>query len=220
MTVKKANLTRANRGSKQARAQVTRSKILKMASRCLVEDGIQSLRYAQIAKRAKVPQALMGYHFPNIDALLIEMVQLELIKLKDLSVERVERNASNPKKALISYIKAPFDLAATDLEFRATWSAFYHLATVNENFAKLNASIRETGRDRIMNLLTMVLATEGYLTGNNLMSREKLIELATVVQGIITGLCMISATATKNEFKQIGELAVKSSLQALGIDDR
>jgi AcrR family transcriptional regulator len=220
MTVKYLDKTRVKAKSQrlpQVRSVNTRKKILRMAAKVIATEGMPGLRYANVAKMAKVPQALMGYHFPSLDSLLIEVIGQELEKLKALSTDRVERFAQSPKKALESYIRAPFDLAESDVEFRAVFTGFYHLAAMNPTFSELNASIRKMGRDRILNLVTMVLATEGYLLGQRLLSRENLIDMATTVQGIITGLSCMASTEGGNHFKAFADLGVASSFQVLGL---
>lgn len=196
----------------------TRQKILTVTGQIISQDGIQNIRYAQIAKIAKIPQALLGYHFPNLDVLLLELVQNELEKLKMLSVENTEKYASTPKKALEAYIRTPFELADKDKIFNAIWTAFYHLSSVNNEFSLLNLRIRNTGRERILNLITMVLATEGQLMGKKQISREELILQSSQIQGIITGLCIMAMSEAHSDFSRSADLAVQSCMHQLGIE--
>lgn len=216
MTNKKATLESPTR-SRQARGVITRKRILNVAAKTVAAEGIYNLRFAHIAKQANVPQALMGYHFPNMEALLVELVNREVIKLRDLSVERVEKVATEPKKALAAYIRAPFDLAAKDAEFRAIWTSLHHLAVVNPVFAEMENQIRKTGCERILNLITMVLATEGYLLGQAHIGRDQLLTMATTVRALILGMCLGANVSSPADFKKAGELAVASSFKVLGL---
>jgi len=221
MTVKYLDRTRLKPKTKrmpQVRSVNTRQKILKMAAKVIATEGMPGLRYSHVAKLANVPQALMGYHFPNLESLLIDVIAQELEKLKTLSTEGVERNAQHPKKALEAYIRSPFDLAERDIEFRAVFTGFYHIASVSPTFSELNSSIRKVGRDRILNLVTMVLATEGYLLGQKLLSRENLIEMATIVQGLMTGLCAMASSEAGNKFSDFANSAVTASFKVLGLE--
>lgn len=221
MTIKKVESEKTSRASaprgRQMRGVITRKRILGVAARTIAAEGIFNLKFAHIAKDANVPQALMGYHFPNVESLLVELLQREIVKLRDLSVERVERSAKEPKKALAAYIRAPFDLAAKDPEFRAIWTALHHLATVNPIFADIDMQIRKMGCERILNLITMVLATEGYLLGQTHIGRDDLLRLATSVRGLILGLCLGAAADSPADFKKAGDLAVASSFKLLGL---
>ena len=201
----------------QKRGLKTRERLMAVAVKCLVKEGIHGLRYSHIAKQAKIPQALMGYHFPNMESLLMAVIQLELEKLKVASTDAVERNASQPKRALAAYIRTPFDLALVDIEFRAVWTAFYHLCTIEPTFANLNLGIRKLGRERILNLITIVLATEGLLVGEENTSRARLIDLAASVQAVITGFIVVTATESNADYRKMSDLAIANVFRVLGI---
>ncbi len=196
----------------------TRQKVLSVAGEIIAKEGVHNLRYSQIAKIAKIPQALLGYHFPNLEVLLMELTQGELEKLKQLSVENTEKSAHNPRKALEAYVRAPFELADKDKVFSSIWTAFYHLSAVNSEFSSLNLRIRSTGRERILNLITMVLATEGQLLGKKQISRDELINQSIAIQGIITGLCIMAMSEAHANFSKFADLAVNSCLHQLEIN--
>jgi AcrR family transcriptional regulator len=201
----------------QERGTQTRRRLLEITAQTIADEGIHNLRFAHIAKAAQIPQALLGYHFPTMETLLVEVVQLELEKLKSLSVSLVEKNAEQPKKALAAYIRAPFELAKVDPSFRAVFTAFYHLSSVTPAFAEMGLIIRKVGRERIMNLITMVMATEGQLAIKT-MSRDRLLELATAVQGIITGHAQMAVSEKNADYQIFSDLAVETSMTILGLD--
>lgn len=197
---------------KQERGIRTRETLLKAAIQSLTESHVYGLRFAQISKIAKVPQPLLDYHFPSLEALLTEMVAYELEKFKNLSVEAIEANAAKPRRALEAYIRVGFQLAQEDAGFRAVWTAYYHLTTVNKNFAAFNRTVRQTGHQRIMALVGAVAQSEKR---KNAGSPKPIAETATNIQGIITGYGFMAAAETDGEFKALADLAVKASFQLL-----
>lgn len=207
----------AGKRPQQQRGLKTRDRLLKIAARCLVDEGIHALRFSHIAKQAKIPQALIGYHFPTTELLLMAVIQAEIEKLKAASVESVERWVNQPKKALAEYIRAPFRMAEDDLEFRAVWTALYHLCTVTPAFADLNHEVRKVGRERILNLITMVFATEGRFIDEPKLSREQLVGLALTVQAVITGHILMTVTEPNSDYDKMAERAVKTCFEILKI---
>lgn len=201
------------RGSRppQERGKRTREAILKAAVQSLADHNIYGLRYAQIAKAAGVPQPLLDYHFPSLEALLGEMIAYELEKLKVFSMEGIE-SARSVEKALENYIRAPFDLAAIDRGFRAVWSLYYHLAIVTPTFGDFNRVVRRTGFERIMALVSRILNKR---TGKSVEVNKQLQETATSIQGIITGLGFMAGAETGGDFKALADLAVKAAFQIL-----
>lgn len=201
----------------QKRGIDTRGRLLKVAAKCLVDEGIHSLRFSHIAQKAKIPQALIGYHFPTTEDLLMAVFLVEVEKLKVHSVTSVEKHLTQPKKALVAYIRSPFDLAEKDRQFRVCWTAFYHLCTISAEFTELNDQIRKTGRERILNLLSMLLATEGRFSSGLIMSREDLMALAVRIQAIMTGFVIMAATESVLDFKKLADQAVLISLELLDL---
>ena len=189
----------------------TREFLLDTAARALMEHGIHGLRYSQIAKMAEVPQPLMGYHFPTLESLMIELVQRQIIKLREVSTRATENYPQEPKRALEAYIRAPFELAAKDQEFRTIWMAFYHLSTFNNEFSEINRQVRNFGRERIRTLVTMTLAFEHRLPEKI----KELEKLTLTVQGIITGLAIMAGTEAGGNFKNNADLAVQGCFEIL-----
>ena len=200
---------------KQERGLRTRENLLKAAIQSMVENHIYGLRFSQIAKIANVPQPLMDYHFPSLEALLTEMVGYQLERLKIASMDAIEKNAASPRKMLSAYIKAPFEMAAADQGFRAVWSAYYHLATVNKSFADFNKGVRQLGNQRITAMVTAVVAHEKRQDAAN---AKKIAEVATSIQGIITGFGSMASAESDGPFKPLADLAVKAAFQVLEVN--
>ena len=200
---------------KQERGIRTRETLLLAAIQSLLDSNIYGLRFAQISKIAKVPQPLIDYHFPSLEALLTEMVAYQLEKLKTLSVEAIEKNASSPRKALEAYIRVPFELGEKDAGFRAVWSAYYHLTAVNKNFADFNRGVRKLGQERLGMLVAAVVQSEKR---KNATSVRLITETATNIQGIITGYGFMAGAETDGGFKNLRDLAVKASFQLLELN--
>ncbi len=198
---------------KQERGLRTRETLLLAAIEALTQSHIYGFRFSQVSKIAGVPQPLIDYHFPSLEALLTEMVTHQLEKLKNLSVEAIEANAAKPRKALEAYIRVVFELAGSDAGFRAVWSSYYHLTTVNKNFAAFNRVVRQTGNERLAMLITAVIQTE------KLKGKPRTInDVATCVQGIITGYGFMASAETEGDFKAMADLAVKASFQLLEVN--
>lgn len=200
---------------KQERGIRTRETLLLAAIQSLEENGIYGLRFAQISKIAGVPQPLIDYHFPSLDALLVEMIGYQLEKFKNLSVEAIESNAAKPRKALEAYIRVVFNLSEGDAGFRAVWSSYYHLTTVNKNFSAFNRGVRQTGSERLAALVSAVVAFEKR---KNSGKKNLIHETAICIQGIMTGYGFMAGSETDGDFKTMADLAVKASFQLLELN--
>lgn len=185
------------------------------AIQSLADNNIYGLRFAQISKLAGVPQPLIDYHFPSLEALLNEMIAFQLEKYKYLSIEAIEANASKPRRALEAYIRVIFELAGSDPGFRAVWSAYFHLTTVSPNFATSNRSARQTGTERLATLIAGVVRSEGRKHAGK---KSAMQALALAIQGIMTGFSYMAATELDGEFMGMADLAVKASFQLLEVN--
>ena len=192
----------------QDRGLKTRERILEVAMDCLVDDNIHGLRFSHIAKKAKVAQPLMDYHFPNLEALLMEMVLLQVEKLRQLSTDAIEKNLGDPKKTLSAYIQAPFLLAEGDARFRAVWSCLYHLASVNPRFSNLNIGFRKIGRERITTLIKANLPIDAA-KGKKM--QDRIDSAALAIQGLITGLSFMAGTDPAVNYRDFSRLASQVS---------
>ncbi len=197
---------------KQERGKRTRENLLQAAIQSLVESHIYGLRFAQISKIAEVPQPLMDYHFPSLEALLMEMTTYQLEKYKVASLDAIQKYSTKPRKALEAYIRATFELAESDPGFRAVWSSYYHLATVNKNFADFNRAVRKTGNERLSALVSAVVLAEKRKNSGN---AKLILETATSVQGIITGYGFMAAAESEGDFKGLADLAARAAFQVL-----
>ncbi len=196
----------------QRRGQNTREKLVLAAVRALSENNIYGFRLSHVAKIAKVPQPLVDYHFESLEALLMAMVLFQLQKLKTLSIEAIEKNSMDPRQALAAYIRVPFELSSTDHGFRAVWSSYYHLAVVSRPFADLNKGVRETGHDRIQMLIQNIIVREARTTKA---PRHLTSEVATAIQGLITGCGFMASAETGGNFKLAAEIVVNSANQLI-----
>lgn len=201
--------------AQQLRSQKTRAKLLNAATECLVKYNVAGLRFSQIAKMAKVPQPLMDYHFPSLDFLMNEMVLQQLEKFRAVMVGPMEKYANNPKKALAAYIASPYALIEKDAGFRAVWTLFYHLASNHRGFADLNREVRKLGRERIMALVTMTLATERK---KRAVTTQELSDYALQIQGIVIGFGFLAAAESDIDFKKVADASVDAAFKVLGIE--
>lgn len=202
--MKKSPKSKLSSRGPQERGLKTYDKLVKAAIELATKSDIGSVRFADISRVANVPPPLISYHFPSPQALQIAMIQHELKKLMELSVSAIEKHQKNPRKALEAYILAPFELSKKDLEFRSVWTGYYHLVTVQEKVAMFNTSVQTTGHERIINLINSIFANEGLL----LKKGRSIRQLASSIQGIITGYGFSAATHTSHDFKWWGTLAI------------
>ncbi len=199
----------------QARAQRTRENLVQVAIQSLCDSHVHGLRFSQISKIARVPQPLVDYHFPTLEALLGEMVSRELDRLQSAGVEALAKHAKLPRRALTAYIRAPFELARADAGFRAVWSCYYHLATVNPLFKKFSADLRKTETDRIAEVLSGLIREEKRATPPK---KKRIEDTATCIQGITAGFAYLAASGDGPEFEGLGDLAVKAALQIVDVN--
>jgi AcrR family transcriptional regulator len=173
------------------------------AVKALAESNIFSLRLSQVAKVAGVPQSLVDYHFKSLEDLVMMMVLYQLNKLKQYSIEAIERNSTDPRKAMAAYIHAPFELAGSDKGFRTVWASYYHLATVHPQFAQLNRMVREGGQDRIQMLVQNIVVREGRAIE---VPRQTTSRIASAIQGLITGCAIIASAETDGDFATMAKV--------------
>lgn len=177
-----------------------------------MDSSVHGLRFSQIAKIAEVPQPLLDYHFPSMEALLMEMSLFQIEKLKLLSLEAIQANANKPRKMLEAYIRAPFELSLKDKGFSVTWSAFYHLANSNKEFADFNAGVIKLGQERIGAMITAIVQAEKR---KNAGKSNLVHDLAFCIQGNMSGYCALAASQSKGDLTESADLAVKASFQLL-----
>ncbi len=182
----------------QDRALKTRKSILDSAGKLIAEVGFHNVKAKDIADKAGIPSALLTYHFPNFDALINDLVLVELEKVKVESMKALEGFPDDPYEALLAYGLAPLKTAKKDKVFRAVVSYFYHMASTSERFLELNTSIRTTGRDRILSLVSLVRENKGFEKPQSQMSLQ---ETATAIHAVITGYFTMYCTESVHSSK-------------------
>ncbi|MDP8203281.1 MAG: TetR/AcrR family transcriptional regulator [Candidatus Tenebribacter mawsonii] len=68
---------------RQIQKQFTRDKILDSAKQIFIEKGIINSATLQIAEKAGIAHGTLFLHFPNKDALVIGLLDIELLKFSD-----------------------------------------------------------------------------------------------------------------------------------------
>lgn len=195
---------------RQERGKRTRENIILCTIDALIASNVHGLRFSHIAKLADVPQPLLDYHFPSMEALLMEVTQFQIEKLKLLSLEAIQANASKPRKMLEAYIRSPFELSAKDKGFSVVWSAFYHLANTNKEFADFNAGVIKIGQERIAAMIGAIIQAEKRKNKTSL-----IMDTAFCVQGNMSGYCALAASQSQGDLMAASGLAVKASFQLL-----
>ncbi|MDA3813095.1 MAG: TetR/AcrR family transcriptional regulator [Candidatus Cloacimonetes bacterium] len=88
---------------RQAQKQITREKIITAAKQIFIEKGIINTATAQIAELAGIAHGTLFLHFPNKDALVIELLDVELIKFSD-NIKQLILETSDIDKILDQYL--------------------------------------------------------------------------------------------------------------------
>ena len=145
----------------------------------------------------------------------LEQVEIQEQTLKTISEEAITKHPNHPRKALTAYIRAPFELGQNDKGFRAVWSCYYHLATVNKAFAEFNRGVRIHNDKRLAALLTSIAVEENRSERSN---RKRIRATATCIQGIMTGFAYIAAAESGGDYKGLGDLAVKAAQQIVDVN--
>ncbi|MGE3975493.1 MAG: TetR/AcrR family transcriptional regulator [Bdellovibrionales bacterium] len=183
-----------------------KNKIIDAAFFCFAESGVGTTKLTQIAAKAGVEAPHMHYYFPTFEALFTEVVNIALEDLRAYSVRNIEKGRGDPRKALDLYVKAPFEWAKERPTYLPVWMYFYHLAACDKKFGRLNRNIREIGRDRIS-----LLIYKGIETGQFKKNSEfEVPELATLIQGLMTGHGVLAASEEGGDFDQQYRLALKA----------
>lgn len=191
---------------RQQRGMQTYNTLITSALSLLAKNDLGQLRFAQLSKASKVPQSLIDYHFPSLEALHMAMIQYKMGQLFTLTIETLEKFKNNPRKSLEAYIKLPFQFAQSDEEFLAIWTAFYHLITVNSSIAHFNSTVQKNGHDRIMNIIRSILVEEKL----KLLDSESLEDLAHQFHGTIIGYLMMASTHSQKNFTKWQKLALQN----------
>jgi AcrR family transcriptional regulator len=164
--------------------------IVEAAIVCFYKNGVGQTRFNEIAATAKIDQPLIHYYYPTFDDLFIEVVNKVLESLKVTTFHWISKNPNDIEKTLFNYSLAPFYWIKENPALFSLWLHFYHLASFNPRFSKLNAIIRETGRDRISLMLFDGLEKGVFSKDKTLSVKER----ASIIQGLITGNSIMAAT--------------------------
>lgn len=132
------------------RTQVSRTRILDAAVRCLVDDGYAGASTLAIQRRADVSRGRLLHHFPSRDALLVAAAQhlaiRHVVEAGRMAERFVEPNGSPERvdeavSAMWERYQEPYFRAATEL-----WTAARHNDELRTSLGpaevQLNATIR------------------------------------------------------------------------------
>ena len=188
----------------QKRTQNTRAKIIKAALQCLSRQGVVESTITRIAKIAKVHHTVVLYHFPTLESLYLEVIQVLLESLRSATLQAVEPHAKAPRKALEAYILAPFEWAQKNREYFSLWMFFYFLAShPGSVFRENNNQIRKQGRERIATFLYQGIASKSFKS----LSVANVSELSFQIQSIITGITIQAGTESDPDFTEAALVA-------------
>lgn len=186
----------------------TRTRILETAMKCFAEHGVAETTVSLIAKTAKIPHTLVLYHYPSMESIYYDAVLALLDELKEASVSAISKVASNPKKTLEAYVRAPFEWAEKDPDKLALWLFFYSLSVNNKRFRDLNDAIRKQGQERIRTILYEGISKKVF----SQKLAESIDDAAFFIQSVITGMTIQAGTESDIPFSAVARQAQESIL--------
>lgn len=88
---------------RQLQKQFTREKIISAAKKIFIEKGIINTATSQIAEAAGIAHGTLFLHFPSKDTLVIELLDVELLKFNS-SIKQLIATTSSIDKILDQYL--------------------------------------------------------------------------------------------------------------------
>ncbi|MBT4332987.1 MAG: helix-turn-helix transcriptional regulator, partial [Candidatus Cloacimonetes bacterium] len=88
---------------RQLQKQFTREKIIAAAKEIFIEKGIINTATSQIAEAAGIAHGTLFLHFPSKDALVIELLDVELLKFNS-AIKQLIVTTSSIEKVLDQYL--------------------------------------------------------------------------------------------------------------------
>jgi len=165
--------------TKKNRGDARRQRIAEAVVDCLAQHGLQHTTFEAIGKRVRMERSHLVYYYPNHDELISGAVRWVSETAQEITARRV-KGAKSPKDRVRAIIAAAFEHLRAYPKHAAVLTLAVHLCTHDRNYRFLFTRIRETGVERLADVL------DAYLKGRG-GSPERLREHAKAVQSIITG---------------------------------
>jgi AcrR family transcriptional regulator len=189
-----------------------RERILRAATRLFEKQGMGHTRMSEIAKAAKVENALLRYHFPTLDAIYVEVFEQVIAERLEFIQARMKDAGDDPLALLKAYVTGYAHWVQERPMNGATSIYYYYLAMVREEYLKLHDERREIARQRISNLIYRALEAGRIPAPRG----ADVADLAYQVQAVVLGGAVAALTEGKIEAEVSARRAWRSVAAILG----
>ncbi len=130
-----------------------RTRIVTAALDFFEKRGVAHTRMADVAKKAGVNQALLQYHFPDLDSIYEAVVTRIIDERVRFVTEKMIAIDGNPLLELKTYLRSYFEWTHANPGRASIFIYFFYLASFKDSFRNINRARRATARDRIEKLI-------------------------------------------------------------------
>lgn len=188
--------------NKSNRATQSKDKILKAAFELMIKNGVARTSVQDVAKKSKTSHPLVTYHFKDLDALYMGVLQSILEEMRLVTIKSIEASCASESERLKNYSSCLFNWGKNNEDKIRLWMYFYYLASFHEEYKKFNNEIRKAGRERIMALLTKGIALGEFPT----VSAKVLDEKVYAIQSALTGNLVMCISESGYSFKEAAQI--------------
>jgi len=157
--------------------------IIESAIDCIATQGIEKLSFDAIGKPIKMTRAHVAYYFKNKNEIIESAIGFSIMSGQKICVKNLE-SVKDPKKWIETYIYSHFEWAQTHPKQMKVMEMFYYYASFKKNYSELCKKTRDTGIDRIIEILKPLLSC----------SPADLRLRATAIQNVLTGALIYSTS--------------------------
>jgi AcrR family transcriptional regulator len=172
---------------KPTKSQRRKIEILDATIRFLAKNGIDSLRYADVAEACGVSRNLIQHYFPTLEDLAVSALQAIRARFQRLAVEAIGRETSSVRM-LGAYLDSTYDWVKNCPTEAKAWLLFYHYCGIKRVYRDLNTFLVRQGTQRIAALIDAGIRASEFRGGEDSLVRAKLI------QNILTGDLLTTLT--------------------------
>jgi AcrR family transcriptional regulator len=188
----------------------TKLKVIKSATKCLAELGIEATTFQAIADQAKLSQPLVVYHLKtrsNIFASVIGHIMDEAL----ISTEEALKKYPSAEIQLKEYIRISLKIFRQDIYTARIYMAFYYLSSFDPFYRAMNEQIKSEATQRVLNILAVGIGQGEFKMEDPLLT-AKLIH--TYLVGLLLNLATENAKFTDETFL---EAVQKDCLKMAGL---
>lgn len=181
----------------------TKANILEACIEVVTRKGYSDTRFQDIAAECGHTRTLVNHYFPTKKELFLTLAKYIRLNYQNYVLSALSQ--SEPTQVLDNYVQSALDWIVENPKESKIWLLFFHLATFDEDFNKLNTDLVKIGHERICSML------EQKQISNNF----EIADHAKMMQIIITGcgICIISEDLTMDKKRMYVEQCKKACLE-------